>query len=92
MSEGGREGGREGEGESHSVFDQANPLTESISHEDRSMSNAKALLQSAWLGDAVTLRRCLVRPLCLCSVAFASLSSFSLHVTLLSVSKCCYVL
>ena len=32
----------------------------SIDHEDRSMSNAKALLQSAWLGDAVSVKRCLV--------------------------------
>ncbi len=32
--------------------------TECIHHEDRSMSNAQALLQSAWLGDAVSLRKC----------------------------------
>ena len=44
---------------------------ESISHEDRSMSNAKALLQSAWLGDAVTVKRCLVSS---CVYASASLS------------------
>ena len=36
-------------------------LSESIQHEDRSMSNAKALLQSAWIGDAVSLKRYLVR-------------------------------
>jgi mitogen-activated protein kinase kinase kinase 19 len=34
-------------------------ILRSISHEDRSMSNAKALLRSAWLGDSVRLRRCL---------------------------------
>lgn len=34
--------------------------SESIGHEDRSMTNAKALLQSAWLGDAVSVERCLV--------------------------------
>ncbi|CAI8045060.1 hypothetical protein GBAR_LOCUS24942 [Geodia barretti] len=30
-------------------------ILKSISHEDRSMSNAKALLRSAWLGDSVRL-------------------------------------
>ena len=33
----------------------------SIQHEDRAMSNAQALLQSAWLGDAVSVKRYLVR-------------------------------
>ena len=32
----------------------------SIDHEDKSMTNAKALLQSAWLGDIVSVKRCLV--------------------------------
>ena len=32
---------------------------ESIYHEDRAMSNAQALLQSAWLGDAVSVKRSL---------------------------------
>ena len=32
----------------------------SIQHEDRAMSNAQALLQSAWLGDAVSVKRYLV--------------------------------
>ena len=32
----------------------------SIQHEDRAMSNAQAFLQSAWLGDAVSIKRYLV--------------------------------
>jgi ankyrin repeat protein len=34
-------------------------ILKSITHEDRSMTNAKALLQSAWLGDAVSVKKCL---------------------------------
>ncbi len=32
----------------------------SITHEDRAMSNAQALLQSAWIGDAVSVKKYLV--------------------------------
>ena len=34
--------------------------SESIGHEDRPMTNAKALLQSAWLGDIISVKRYLV--------------------------------
>ena len=36
------------------------PLTGSVTHEGRTMSNAQALLQSAWLGDSVSVKKHLV--------------------------------
>ena len=49
----------------HLLFSLTHPHTESIKHEDRAMTNAQALLQAAWLGDAVSVKRCLVS-VCVC--------------------------
>ena len=46
----------------------------SIQHEDRAMSNAQALLQSAWLGDAVSVKRYLVRMYSIFTIDLTSLS------------------
>ena len=40
-------------------------LVESIQHEDRAVSNAQALLQSAWLGDAVSVKKSLEVTTCI---------------------------
>ena len=47
----------------HLSFSLTRPHTDSIKHEDRAMTNAQALLQAAWLGDTVSVKRCLV---CVC--------------------------
>ena len=64
--EGGREREREREGARERQREKEIELIilfsslDSISHEDRSITNAQALLRSAWLGDAVSVKKHLV--------------------------------
>ena len=69
-------------------------VVDSITHEDRAMTNAQALLQTAWLGDAVSIKRCLVSVcvcvcgcvlcvcVCLCACMCVSYRSSIIHIAL----------